>query len=267
MYCKCIHIHLREVYIYIAKVYIYKLYGHMTVYVLQIHTYTFAWGGWFICDISRWFIRNILRLNTFIAKLRYNTYIHSYICVTCWIHMRHGVFDSEIECASAKVQYNTANPTWGDIFESSKLKRLFCHVPVNRNVRALSFELWNSIRKCHHKWDRLYIYSHMHICMCIYKHKCLQTYIFINISIHTHTWMQLFQIVLRSNASRHVWMSHVTQRTESCHTKERVMPHKRMRHVTQRKKKNESRHANARVTSHLKFSYLVLCQIQGGEDS
>jgi hypothetical protein len=41
----------------------------------------------------------------------------------------------------------TADPTWGDDFEScfkaqsSKLKRLFCHVSVQRDVRALSFEL------------------------------------------------------------------------------------------------------------------------------
>jgi len=40
--------------------------------------------------------------------------------------------------------------------QSSKLERLFCHVLVKRDVRALSFELWNSIRKCHPKWDRLY---------------------------------------------------------------------------------------------------------------
>jgi len=40
----------------------------------------------------------------------------------------------------------------------SKLERLFYHVSVKRDVRALSFELWNSIRKCQPKWDRLYIY-------------------------------------------------------------------------------------------------------------
>jgi len=40
--------------------------------------------------------------------------------------------------------------------QSSKLERLFCHVSVKRDVRALSFEPWNSIRKCHPKWDRLY---------------------------------------------------------------------------------------------------------------
>jgi len=43
---------------------------------------------------------------------------------------------------------DTANPTCGDIFESSKLERLFCHVSVKWDVRALRFELWNSIRKC-----------------------------------------------------------------------------------------------------------------------
>ena len=39
--------------------------------------------------------------------------------------------------------------------QSSKLERLLCHVSVKRDVRALSFELWNSIRKCHPKWDWL----------------------------------------------------------------------------------------------------------------
>jgi len=56
----------------------------------------------------------------------------------------------------------TADPIWGDIFEcsskaqSSKLKRLFCHVSVKRDVRALSFDLWKSFRKCHPKWDWQY---------------------------------------------------------------------------------------------------------------
>ena len=43
--------------------------------------------------------------------------------------------------------------------QSSKLERLFYHVSVKRDVGALSFEsfeLWNSIRKCHPKWDWLY---------------------------------------------------------------------------------------------------------------
>jgi len=57
---------------------------------------------------------------------------------------------------------STDNRTWGDIFEccfkahSSKLERLFCHVPVERDVRALRFELWKSFRKCPPKWGWLY---------------------------------------------------------------------------------------------------------------
>ena len=34
----------------------------------------------------------------------------------------------------------TANPTWGDIFESSKLERLYCHVSMKK--RLSRFELW-----------------------------------------------------------------------------------------------------------------------------
>ena len=45
----------------------------------------------------------------------------------------------------------TGYPTWGDIFailfQSSKLDRLFCHVPVERDVEALRFELWKSFSK------------------------------------------------------------------------------------------------------------------------
>jgi len=62
-----------------------------------------------------------------------------------------------------KTPYNSiANPTWGDIFESSfkaqssKLQRLFSLKHDKRDFQALSFELWNSLRRCHHKWDRLY---------------------------------------------------------------------------------------------------------------
>ena len=53
----------------------------------------------------------------------------------------------------------TAYPTWGDIFESCfetqslKLESLLCHVSVKRDVRALSFELCNCLRKYHPTWD------------------------------------------------------------------------------------------------------------------
>jgi len=43
--------------------------------------------------------------------------------------------------------------------QRSRLERLFCHASVRRDVRALSFERWNSIRKCHHKWDWMYFHT------------------------------------------------------------------------------------------------------------
>ena len=36
--------------------------------------------------------------------------------------------------------------------QRSKVERLFCHVSVKRDIRALNFEVWNSIRKCHPKY-------------------------------------------------------------------------------------------------------------------
>ena len=47
--------------------------------------------------------------------------------------------------------------------QSSKFERLFGHVSVKRDVRALSFELWKSFRKCHPKWDWLYMYINIDI--------------------------------------------------------------------------------------------------------
>jgi len=40
--------------------------------------------------------------------------------------------------------------------QTSKLVCLLNFKRVKRDVRALSFELWKSFRKCHFKWDRLY---------------------------------------------------------------------------------------------------------------
>jgi len=62
---------------------------------------------------------------------------------------------------------NTANPTWGDIFESSKLKARTALLPRVREKRRSSFELWNSIRKCHPKWDWLYMSRVGYLCLKI----------------------------------------------------------------------------------------------------
>jgi len=48
---------------------------------------------------------------------------------------------------------NTANTTWVDFFESSKLKAWTSLLPLfsPQCLRAFSFELWNRIRQCHPK--------------------------------------------------------------------------------------------------------------------
>jgi len=62
--------------------------------------------------------------------------------------------------------YSQSHVEWDPIFESSvtaqssKLKGLFLLKSGNRAVQALSFVLWNSIQKCHPKWDWLYCQSH-----------------------------------------------------------------------------------------------------------
>jgi len=70
----------------------------------------------------------------------------------------------------------TANPIWGDIFESSQLKARTSLLP------RLSFELWNSIRKCHPKWDGLYIYT----CACVYVYVHIYMYICVYLCKHVY---------------------------------------------------------------------------------
>jgi len=43
------------------------------------------------------------------------------------------------------------------LFQSTKLEHLFSQKCGKRDVRALIFEFWNSIRKCRRRWDRLYL--------------------------------------------------------------------------------------------------------------
>jgi len=99
---------------------------------------------------------------------------------TCAIYrlVQHSKHKHALDTQLGGHKINTANPTWGDIFEccfkarSSKLERLFLMKRGKRDVRALSFELerdnvvyWktngrtnNDLQlKCHCKWDWLYI--------------------------------------------------------------------------------------------------------------
>ena len=92
--------------------------------------------------------------------------IHMYTYITC-IHMCFDTSlqlwhssDTNVHISHTPLMQRCVQPTplWVTYSkaQSSKLERLFCHVSVERDVRALSFELWNSIRRCHPKWDWLY---------------------------------------------------------------------------------------------------------------
>ena len=77
---------------------------------------------------------------------------------------KHVFFSGSRHCASVlqtQVQPIPLGVTFSKAQSSNlQLERLFCHVSVKRDVRALSFELRNSIRKCHCKWDWLYEVVH-----------------------------------------------------------------------------------------------------------
>jgi len=93
----------------------------------------------------------------YIHTYKFTQFFHIYTSpsASCSGRRAVSVITETLQNSTLKSNF-TADPTWGDIFESSKLERLFCHVSVKRDVRALSFERWNSIRKCDPKWDWLY---------------------------------------------------------------------------------------------------------------
>jgi len=61
----------------------------------------------------------------------------------------------------SRVWLATDYPICSVIFESSfqrskqTVERLYCKISVQRDLRALSFELWEDFSNCHSKWERL----------------------------------------------------------------------------------------------------------------
>jgi len=139
--------------------------------------------------------------------------------------------------------------------QSSKLKRLFCCVSAKRDVRALSFELWNSIQnvtpsKIGCTW---FISIHTHTAHSNVRHDsipstyvrcqflCSQGYLVVKIDNRGSSrrglvfespvkWDMGNLEVLIINESRHsygwvmshIWLSHVTYTSESCHSFESI---------------------------------------------
>ena len=124
-----------------------------------------------------------------ISPLDMCTRINIYVCVYIWdvqtrcrfcqhekIHLlsRH---TSSLDIPQSVIQPIPLGVTFSKA-QSSKLERLFCHVSVKKDVRALSFELWNSILKYHPKLEWLYPLVRRCIHRCIFSW-CIS-------SIHRH---------------------------------------------------------------------------------
>jgi len=137
-----------------------------------------------------------------LSFLYVHSYIYVYTCVCIYILAYVYAVGSPFTCC-LHFLVSTADLTWGDIFEScikvqsSKLERLFCHVSVKRDVRALSFELWKSFRNCHSKWDWQYIYrcvythTYIHTHIHIYMLLALHIYIYLHMYIYIHTYIYI----------------------------------------------------------------------------
>jgi len=111
-----------------------EIYTYIDIYIrMYIYTLREIYMCWYIywSDINvktlSWYMHTMIEKDTYM-------YIHVYIYV---------------QPIPPRVTFSKA--------QRSKLEYLFCHVLVKRDVRAFSFELWNSIRKCHPKWDWLHI--------------------------------------------------------------------------------------------------------------
>ena len=81
---------------------------------------------------------------------------------------------------------STANPTWGDIFESSKLKARTSLLPRFGEKGRSNFELFlcSSVQGCHSRWDGLYMY--VHICMCMRMGMYIYIYTYMQVRIFVY---------------------------------------------------------------------------------
>jgi len=139
-------------------------------FISHIWLVTFIYDVWHYSDMSHTF-RCVTWLGTYRNKSYMTRDSHT------WLHKSCMARDIHIQPTPLGLKFSKAR--------SSKLERLFCHVSVKRDVRDLSFELWNSIRKCYPKWDWLYDFWQY----------CKISYSF---------WMCM---TCQNNVASHIWMS------------------------------------------------------------
>jgi len=126
------------------------MYRSCSQQLIYIHVSLFTLGVFRRCEC---FWKGVWKL------LFSSTYIHTCIevvLINVYTYMYIGCSQQLTYISTTDIQTIPLEMTFPKA-QSSKLERLFCHVSVRVDVRALSFELWNSIRKYHPKWDWQYI--------------------------------------------------------------------------------------------------------------
>ena len=110
-------------------------FSHVSIYVPFIHMYSSLLSFSFVYFFSICVISLYVCVYIHILKLL--------ICEFCWLIFINNACVSRHTFFFPRIQLFTANPM-GVTFskaQSSKVERLFCHVPVKRDLRAFSFEL------------------------------------------------------------------------------------------------------------------------------
>jgi len=163
--CTCV-IHMTwNVYMCLKYVYVYVYVWNMKyVYVHMCATYYTSYGYAYILHVMRRTHVQVYILDM-MCICAHVWYILHVLCIyACILHLVR-ITHVQVQLIPLGMSFSKA--------QSSKLECLFRHVSVKRDVRALSFELWNSIRKCHPKWDWLYVYYDVYMCMwCVYVRTC-----------------------------------------------------------------------------------------------
>ena len=154
---KVSHIHLH---IYTYQYIFLHMYIHICKYLISVpvslerlleitgvwstHNYTHAHLVWNTC------MRTCMHVSCTPARIHTHMHTHRYrnVCIYRQSHMRWYFWM---------------------LFQSSKLKARTSLFTETWQKRRSSFEIWNSIRTCHLKWDRLYLISQ--VCCCLNMNK------------------------------------------------------------------------------------------------
>jgi len=170
---------------------------------------------------------------------------HTRVCACVWVcqNLSRNVTQRNEPCSTYYESYHTQ--------EWVMSHKVMSHVP-QRTKSCPTKEWVMSHKGMSHVWQMSHV-SHTCVCMCVCVSKVFDA--------HTRKWFGFASgSCIHTCVSEKITTSHVTQKNESCPTKEwvlsyilGVMSHKGMSHVPQR---NESCHAKEWVMSHKGMSHV-----------